>query len=86
MALETQTASTGVLSRIRRFPLFRNGSESRKMLPLWMALETETASTGVLSRIRRFPLFRNGSELREMLPLWMQSCYESVESAGSLGR
>ena len=86
MALETETASTGVLSRIHRYPLFRNGSELREMLPLWMALETETASTGILSRIRRFSIFHNGSELREMLPLWMQSCYETVESAGSLGR
>ena len=32
---ETYTASTGVLSRIHRFPLFRNGSELRKTLPLW---------------------------------------------------
>ena len=33
---ETHTASTGVLSRIHRFSLFRNGTESLEMLPLWM--------------------------------------------------
>ena len=30
------TATTGVLSRIHRFSLFRNGTESLEMLPLWM--------------------------------------------------
>ena len=55
MGLETYTASTGVLSRIHRFPLFRSGTESRKTLPLWKVPETHTASTGVLSRIHRFP-------------------------------
>ena len=35
MGLETYTASTGILGRIYRFSLFRNGTESRKMLPLW---------------------------------------------------
>ena len=76
------TASTGVLSRIHRFPLFRNGSESRKTLPLWKVTEMHTASTGILSRIHRFSLFRNGRELREMLPLWAQPCDEGVEAAG----
>ena len=79
---ETHTATTGVLSRIHRFPLFRNGTELREMLPLWKVPETHTATTGVLSRIHRFPLFRNGTELREMLPLWAQPCDEGVEAAG----
>ena len=86
MHSETHTASTGVLSRIHRFPLFRNGSELRKTLPLWKVPETHTASTGVLSRIHRFSLFRNGSESREMLPLWRPLCHEGVESAGCPGR
>ena len=51
---EMHTASTGILSRIHRFPLFRNGTELRKTLPLWKGPETRTASTGVLSRIHRF--------------------------------
>ena len=82
MGLETHTASTGVLSRIHRFSLFRNGRELRKTLPLWKVPETHTASTGVLSRIRRFPLFRNSTELRKTLPLWAQPCDEGVEAAG----
>ena len=86
MGLETYTASTGVLSRIHRFPLFRNGSELRKTLPLWKVPETHTAATSILSRIHRFSLFRNGSESREMLPLWRPLCHEGVESAGSPGR
>ena len=64
------TATTGVLSRIHHFSLFRNGSELWKMLPLWRPPGTHTATTGVLSRIHRFSLFRNGSELWKMLPLW----------------
>ncbi len=76
------TASTGILSRIHRFSLFRNGSESREMLPLWIGPEAHTTTTSVLSRIHRFSLFRNGRELRKTLPLWAQPCDEGVEAAG----
>ena len=73
------TATTGVLSRIHHFSLFRNGRELWKMLPLWRPPGTHTATTGVLSRIHRFSLFRNGSESHETLPLWRQLVAEGCD-------
>ena len=67
---KTHTASTDVLGCIRRFSLFRNGSELRDLLPLWMHPETHTASTSILGCVHDLSSFRNGTESRETLPLW----------------
>ena len=70
MPSETHTASTGILGRIPGLSSFRNGTESRETLPLWMPSETHTASTGILGRILGLSSFRNGTESRKLLPLW----------------
>ena len=61
MPSETLTVSTGILSRIIGLSSFRNGTESRKLLPLWMPPETHTAFTGILGRITCLSSCRNGT-------------------------
>ena len=67
---ETHTASTDVLGRIPCLYPFRNGTESRKTLPLWKRPETHTTSTGILGRVHDISFFHNGTESRKLLPLW----------------
>ena len=50
--------------------LFRNGRESREMLPLWKVAGEAMPSRGPAAGIRRKKLFRNGREMRNLLPLW----------------
>ena len=61
---EAHTASTGILNRVHDLSSFRNGTESRDLLPLWMPPETLIVSTGILSRIIGLSSFRNGTESR----------------------
>ena len=68
---EAHTASTGILGRVHDLSSFRNGTESRKLLPLWMPPEAHTASTGILGRVHDLSSFLNGTESRKTLPLWM---------------
>ena len=70
MPSETHTASTGILGRITCLSSRRNGTESRKTLPLWRPPETHTVSTGILGRITGLSSCSNGTESRETLPLW----------------
>jgi len=70
MPPEAHTASTGILNRVHDLSSFRNGTESRDLLPLWWLPETHTVSTDVLGRIHDLSSFRNGTESQETLPLW----------------
>ena len=70
MPPEAHTASTGILNCITGLSSCRNGTESRKLLPLWIPSEAHTVSTDVLGRIHDLSSFRNGTESQETLPLW----------------
>ena len=50
--------------------MYRNGRESRKMLPLWKEAGKATPSRRSVERVRRKMMYRNGSESRKTLPLW----------------
>ena len=52
---------------------YRNGTESRKMLPLWMVVQVERLLVGVLGGAVQKSGARNGTESREMLPLWWET-------------
>ena len=46
MPSETHTASTGILGRIPGLSSFRNGTESRETLPLWLLPKAHTGTGG----------------------------------------
>ena len=58
-----------VVLRKRRY---RNGSESREMLPLWKEDCGAMPSRKPVAMALRKRRHRNGSESREMLPLWKE--------------
>lgn len=58
-----------VAKRTEKWP-YRNGTESRPLLPLWKEEEDAIPTTEPITRVLRKYLFRNGRETREMLPLW----------------
>ena len=78
-------ASRGPAAGIRRKKLFRNGRESREMLPLWKVAGEAIPSRGPAAGIRRKKLFRNGRESREMLPLW-KGAGETIASRRPVAR
>ena len=58
-----------VAKRTEKWP-YRNGTESRDLLPLWKEEEDAIRTTEPITRVLRKYLFRNGRKTREMLPLW----------------
>ena len=65
-----------VAKRTEKWP-YRNGTESRDLLPLWKEEEDAIRTTEPITRVHRAYnkgarkyLFRNGRKTREMLPLW----------------
>ena len=61
---------------------FRNGRESREILPLWKEAREAMPSRRSVERVRRKMMYRNGRESRKMLPLWKgpvrQYCLENL--------
>ena len=65
-----EASATGSVDGIASLPLFRNGREMRKMVPLWR-------KRGIIKRFvwsvyeeEKMRLFCNGMEIRKTLPLW----------------
>ena len=58
-----------VAKRTEKWP-YRNGTESRDLLPLWKEEEDAIRTTEPITRVLGKYLFRNGRKTREMLPLW----------------
>ena len=62
--------------------LYRNGRESRKMLPLWKGAGEAMLSRMSVERVQRKMMYRNGRESRKTLPLWKgpvrQCCLENL--------
>ncbi len=58
-----------VAKRTEKWP-YRNGTESRDLLPLWKEEEDAIRTTEPITRVLRKYLFRNGRKTWEMLPLW----------------
>ena len=50
--------------------MYRNGRESREMLPLWKEAREAMPSRRSVERVRRKMMYRNGRESRKTLPLW----------------
>ena len=59
-----------VYRRVQRKITYRNGSESREMLPLWKRAGEAMPSRRSVERVQRKITYRNGSESRESVPLW----------------
>ena len=57
-----------VAKRTEEWP-YRNGTESRDLLPLWKEEEDAIRTTEPITRVLRKYLFRNGRKTWEMLPL-----------------
>ena len=55
---------------VPREGLCRNGSEMRKLLPLWKCGESRMWPRGFVSVVPRERPCRNGSEMQEVVPLW----------------
>ena len=51
----------------------RNGTESRKMLPLWTQSRWKIPPRGYAAGVTAKRGHRNGTKSRKMLPLWMRS-------------
>ena len=49
---------------------FRNGTETRILLPLWKGETEGRCRTGAVERVHEESGFRNGTESRVLLPLW----------------
>ena len=49
---------------------FRNGTESRDLLPLWLGSERSSCFRRPVDEVHSAGGFRNGTELRDLLPLW----------------
>lgn len=58
-----------VAKRTEKWP-YRNGTESRDLLPLWKEEEDAIRTTKPITMVLGKYLFRNGRKTREMLPLW----------------
>ena len=58
-----------VAKRTEKWP-YRNGTESRDLLPLWKEEEDAIRTTEPITRGLGKYLLRNGRKTREMLPLW----------------
>ena len=57
----------------RRSSVCRNGSKTRKTLPLWKRIRDGGPSTALLGMIAPVSAYRNGSKTRETLPLWRRN-------------
>ena len=57
-----------VVKKTEEWP-YRNGTESRDLLPLWKEEEDAIRTTEPISRVLRKYLFHNGRKTWEMLPL-----------------
>ena len=61
---------TGAVERVHGESGFRNGTESRVLLPLWKGGTEGRCRTGAVERVHGESGLRNGTETWILLPLW----------------
>ena len=73
------------MSGVREEMSYRNGRESRLLLPLWKEGGLTMPRRRPVSGVREEMSYRNGRELRDLLPLWKDALWKGGQGEGEAG-